>query len=228
MTPAEVEGLTGRPGVENQIGEKARGSNKLGKDEFLKLLMAQLGNQDPTAPTDSQAFVAQLANFATLELQQNANTQLEGLLLAQASANQTSMANFVGKDVTYKTDNIELRDNQSATASANLATSAKNVTVVVTDAQGKTVRTMQLGPHDAGSMALTWDGRDDAGRRLPAGNYKLRVTAKDDKDASVAVEQRGTGHVTGIAYDDGVAMLKLGDVKIKVADILEINERNTP
>src|SRR5687767_7093990 len=85
-----------------------RGSNKLGKDEFLKLLMTQLGNQDPTSPASTEQFVSQLATFASLELQQNANSQLENLLVAQATANQTAMTSFVGKDIVYRTDSITL------------------------------------------------------------------------------------------------------------------------
>jgi flagellar basal-body rod modification protein FlgD len=227
MIPADlVRSSAAVPGAD-QTG-KAQGSNKLGKDEFLKLLMAQMGNQDPTAPTDNSAFVAQLANFATLELQQNANSSLENLLLAQASANQTSMASFVGRDVMFKSDALHLIEGEKAMGSAKLAAPATNVTVVVTDASGKTVRTMQLGPHDAGSVAFSWDGRDDQGRHQAAGEYKVRVTAQDEHKKSVAVEQRGSGHVTGVAYEDGVAMLKIGDTKIKVADILEINERTNP
>ncbi len=203
------------------------GSNKLGKNEFLKLMMAQLGNQDPTAPSDSQAFVAQLAAFATLELQQNANTNMESLLLAQASANQTAMTNFVGKEVVFKTDSVELNDGDPAITEAALSKPAKNVTAVVVDDQGKTVRTMQLGPHDAGAVTVEWDGRDDNGTRLPAGSYKMRVTAQDKEGETIAVEQRGSGHVTGIAYEDGVAMVKIGGTKIKVSEIIEVNERNT-
>jgi flagellar basal-body rod modification protein FlgD len=227
MIPADlIKGSAVTPG-ESQTG-KPQGSNKLGKDEFLKLLMAQMGNQDPTAPTDNSAFVAQLANFATLELQQNANSTMEQLLMAQASANQTSMAAFVGRDVMYKSDAFQLVEGENAFGSAKLAAPATNMTVVVTDAAGKTVRTMQLGPQQAGTVALSWDGRDDQGRRQAPGEYKLRVTAQDEHKKSVAVEQRGSGHVTGVAYEDGVAMLKIGDTKIKVADILEINERKNP
>ncbi|HEY0715222.1 MAG TPA: FlgD immunoglobulin-like domain containing protein [Polyangia bacterium] len=208
--------------------KKTSGDPNLGKNEFLKLMMAQMSNQDPTEPTDNQAMVAQLANFATLELQTNANTHLEGLLLAQASANQTSMAAFVGRDVVFKSDSLHLGDTGVANTSATIDKDAKNVTMVVTDAEGKTVRTMQLGSRQAGTMTLEWDGRDDAGKRLPAGDYKVRVTAKDASENNITVEQRGSGHVTGIAYEEGVAMLKLGGTKIRVSDILEINERTNP
>ena len=219
------DSIFGSKAVPGDPAAPAPASNKLGKDEFLKLLMTQMGNQDPTAPNDSQAFVAQLATFAQLELQQNNNKNIESLLLAQASANQTSMANFVGKDVLFKSDSLQLIAGQKAGATASLKDGATNVTAVVLDSEGKTVRTMQLGPHDAGSMAFEWDGRDDTGRSMPPGEYKLRVTAQDEKGKSVAVEQQGSGHIDGIAYVDGVAVLKLGDVRVKVSDIVEINER---
>jgi flagellar basal-body rod modification protein FlgD len=210
------------------LATPTRGSNKLGKDEFLKLLMTQLSSQDPTSPTDSEAFVAQLAQFASLEMQQNTNTQLENLLVAQASANQTSMANFVGKDVVFKTDTVTLTAGQPALAEARLGTAAEQVTVVVTDGNGKPVRTMQLGRQQAGSVAISWDGRDDRGIQVPAGEYKLRVTAEDAAGKTVAVEQRGSGHVSGVAFEDGVVSLKVGGAMVRVSDVLEIKERTTP
>ena len=225
IPPDAISGSKALPG--DPI-EPAKASNKLGKDEFLKLLMTQMGNQDPTSPNDSQAFVAQLATFAQLELQQNSNKHLESLLLASASANQTSMANFVGRDVVFKSDSIQLLTGEKAGGTAMVGADATNVTAIILDSEGKTVRTMQLGPHEAGSMAFEWDGRDDTGRPMPPGEYKVRVTAQDIEGKSVAVEQRGSGHVSGVAYQDGVAVLKLGDMKVKVSDIVEINERKQP
>jgi len=225
INPSEVFGSKATPGDPQ---EAAKASNKLGKDEFLKLLMTQMGNQDPTAPNDSQAFVAQLATFAQLELQQNGNKTLDSLLLAQASATQTSMSNFVGKDVVFKSDTIQLIGGEKAGGIASLKADATNVTAVVTDKDGQTVRTLRLGAHESGTVEFEWDGRDDSGRVMPAGEYGLRVTAQDVQGKSVAVEQRGAGHVDGLAYVDGVATLKLGDVKVKVSDIVEINERKQP
>ena len=225
INPSEVFGSKATPGDPQ---EAAKASNKLGKDEFLKLLMTQMGNQDPTAPNDSQAFVAQLATFAQLELQQNGNKTLDSLLLAQASATQTSMSNFVGKDVVFKSDTIQLIGGEKAGGIASLKGDATNVTAVVTDKDGQTVRTLHLGAHASGAVEFEWDGRDDNGRVMEPGEYGLRVTAEDVQGKSVAVEQRGAGHVDGLAYVDGVATLKLGDVKVKVSDIVEINERKQP
>jgi flagellar basal-body rod modification protein FlgD len=225
---ASIEGINKQTSVDNPLADSARGSNKLGKDEFLKLLMAQLGHQDPTNPADSEAFVAQLAQFATLELQQNANSSLEGLLMAQASANQTAITGFVGKDIVYRTDSLSMTAGTPAIASARLAAPAENVTAVVTDANGRTVRTLQLGRQQAGTLAIEWDGRDNHGTQLPSGDYKLRVTAEDGAGKSVAVEQRGSGRVTGVSFEDGTPLIKVGGSTVKVPNIVEINERTTP
>ena len=203
------------------------GNNKLGKDEFLKLLMTQLGTQDPTSPASTEQCVTQLATFASLELQQNANTQLENILLAQASSNQTAMANFVGRDVMYRTDSLTLEAGKPAEGEAYLATAAEKVTVVVSDQNGKPVRTMQMGSQEVGAMKFTWDGRDDQGRAQPAGNYKIQVTAAGADGKSIAVDQRGRGHVTGVSFEGGVAAVKVGGTTVKIPDIVEITERTT-
>lgn len=220
--------IENNPALGNGGETPTRGNNKLGKDEFLKLLMTQLGNQDPTAPASTEQFVTQLATFASLELQQNSNTQLENLLMAQASSNQTAMTTFVGKDIVYRTDSITLEAGKPATGEASLASKAEKVTVVVQDANGKPVRTMQLGSHEAGVMNITWDGRDDQGRVLAPGNYKLQVTAADKDGKSIAIDQRGRGHVSGVSFEGGVAMAKVGDVSVKIPDIIEVKERTTP
>src|SRR4051812_6478324 len=80
---------------------KAQGSSKLGKDEFIKLLMAQMAHQDPTSPMDSQAMTAQLAQFAALEQMQAQNTNLESLLIGQAAEQQMSATSLVGKSISY-------------------------------------------------------------------------------------------------------------------------------
>src|SRR4051812_22477924 len=102
----------------------AQGSSKLGKDEFLKLMMAQLAQQDPTAPSDSNAFVAQLAQFTILEQMQNVNSSLESLLIGQASANNNSAINLVGKEILYKTDEITLEKGELPSTTAQLSAQA--------------------------------------------------------------------------------------------------------
>ena len=205
-----------------------QGSNKLGKDEFLKLMMAQLSQQDPTAPSDSNAFVAQLAQFTSLEQMQNMNSSLESLLVGQTSANNTNALNLVGKDIVYKTDQINLGDGSQATAGAKLSADAASVTAVITDSNGKIVRTLKLGGHAAGDVEIDWDGKDESGSTCKPGKYTVAITAADAKGNSVSLDQRATGQVTGVSFENGYPEVIVGDQHLKMSDIVEINERNTP
>jgi flagellar basal-body rod modification protein FlgD len=80
----------------------APGATALGKDDFLKLLTAQLANQDPLQPVDNQAFVAQLAQFSSLEQLQGVSARLDDLLLATNASTQVTAASLVGKTVEYR------------------------------------------------------------------------------------------------------------------------------
>src|SRR4051794_39894408 len=73
-------------------------SSALGKDDFLKLLVAQMKNQDPMAPTDNTAFVTQLAQFSQLDNSQQLNQNISDMLLLQGLTQGT---NLIGKTVTY-------------------------------------------------------------------------------------------------------------------------------
>ena len=85
------------------------GGTELGKDDFLKLMMAQLRYQDPLNPMDSSAYLAQLAQFANVEQLQTANGSLEGLLSAAANDQQLSAAALVGRQVVFENNPLSLQ-----------------------------------------------------------------------------------------------------------------------
>lgn len=200
-----------------------RSGNELGKDEFVKLLMAQLGNQDPTSPMDSQAFVAQLAQFASLEQLQGVGSRLDSLLVAQASANQTATASLVGKDLVYRTDSVRLENGGGGRVMAELASPASTVTITVTDTAGTVVRTVRLGAAEAGAFDYAWDGLDDQGRKLPDGDYSVKVAAADEKGKSIELEQRGRAIVSGVSFANGYPELIVAGKRIKLSDVVEIH-----
>lgn len=224
----DIPSLTGVKAPTAADALAGAGKSILGKDDFLKIFLAQLAHQDPTSPVDSEAFVAQLAQFSSLELQHNANANLEAIMMGQAATQQTSVTNLVGKDVTYKADSVSLIAGQASTIDANLDAQAASLTAVITDGNGKVVRTLKLGGHAAGTAAITWDGRDDAGTPLPGGTYKVAVTASDTTGAGVGVDQRLSGHVTGVSFQSGSPELLLGSQHIKLSNVIEIKERTTP
>jgi len=198
-------------------------TKELGRDSFVRLLLTQLQSQDPTAPQSSEAFVAQLAQFTTVELLERQAGHMEALLVAQAAGNQTAVASLVGKDVSFRADTItttsagEVRD-----FSLEVPSSADAVIVSITDDSGRVVRTMNLGPRDAGRTDMAFDGLSDNGTPLPPGSYSMQVIAtKNGTPTEASLLERGA--VTGVSFLDGVAELLVGGRRIRLPDVVEIN-----
>ena len=204
----------------------ATAKSTLGKDDFLKLMIAQLQNQDPLNPMDNQAFVAQLAQFSNLEQLQQVNSGINALSLGQAGANQQSATNLVGRDVTFKSDQVAWAQGTAGTAiSAQLAANADSVQAVITDVNGRVVRTIPLGAHTTGTLNATWDGLDDAGNVQPTGNYTIKFTAADPQKNPVTAVAQGTGHVAGVSFANGVAELVLGNgIHVALPDVIEVDQ----
>ena len=207
------------PGYDN-----TQGNPELGKEEFLQLLMTQLAHQDPTAPQESSEFIAQLAQFASLEISQNSNDQLGGILMAQTVSNQTQTAALVGKDVNYISDQIHLGKNGANTMTFDILGEATTVTAVIEDENGRPVRTIQLGQKDFGKTDFEWDGLDDRGLPASEGAYTVRVTATDIDGNNVDVVQTAKGRITGISFQNGYAELLIGDVRLSMGDVIDILE----
>jgi flagellar basal-body rod modification protein FlgD len=201
----------------------AEARNALGKDQFLKLLTAQLANQDPLQPVDNQAFIAQLAQFSSLEQLQGVSSRLDSLLLATASSNQLGTAALVGKTVSYRSDGVDVVDGKPSPLRASLATPAA-VTLLVQDASGRTVRTLSLGQRGAGAFEVGWDGRDDRGNTVAPGHYTVKAAARAADGSNPAVEVRAAGQVQGVNFGSDGAQLMIGGARVKMSDVLEITQ----
>jgi len=200
-----------------------RGSSRLGKDEFLKLLMTQLGNQDPSSPTDSQAFVAQLATFTGLELQQASNDRLDALMVAQAAGNQIAAASMVGKTARFAADSVHHIEGPEL-CTLKIPRDVADSSVVITNSAGKVVRTLRPGSLSAGEHALAWDGLDDAGIPVPAGDYSIKASASDADKKPVDVAVLMEARIEGVSYANGFPELLVNGGTIHMGDVVEIRE----
>lgn len=187
-------------------------SSGASRDEFLRLFVAQLEHQDPLDPTSGADFVAQLAQFATLEQTAEVNTRLDRIAIEQASTARTAILGLVGRTVEASADAFQLgHDGPPPGLTVHLDAPASDVKVVIKDADGDVVRTMSLGPHTAGAIDVPWDGTDDSGVALPEGEYHVEVSAEAD---SGPVSARATieGEVTGVTFTDGVVLVRIGSL----------------
>ena len=86
-----ISGVTGTGATNKSAAKASTVSNELGKDEFLKLLVTQLQHQDPLAPMEDKDFIAQMAQFTSLEQMKNMNNAVQ----------VTQATSYIGKQVTW-------------------------------------------------------------------------------------------------------------------------------
>ena len=216
-TTATVGGPFAGPGSRDQLG----------KNDFLKLLMAQLSHQDPMSPMDSEAFVAQLAQFASVEQLQGANSRLDNLLVSSAAAQQLGAASLVGREATYRSGALQLDGSGSAVAiGGHLASAASSVVATIRDASGRTVRTLSLGARPAGDVSATWDGLDNQGQPLPPGAYAVTLVASAADGTPIDVQARAHGLVTGVSFETGAPVLLIADRRVPLADVVDLRLPN--
>ncbi len=194
-------------------------TNGATRDEFLRLFVAQLEHQDPLDPTSGADFVAQLAQFATLEQTAEVNSRLGRIEMEQASTSRTAILSLVGRTVETKADSIYLsHEGEPPQLMVELDAPASTVEVVIRDADGDIVRTMALGPHTAGEIDASWDGKDDSGVKLPEGDYQIEVRAEAES-GQVSARAFVSGEVTGVEFTDGLVRVRVGSFFLSPGDI---------
>lgn len=197
-------------------------TDQMGRDEFLRLLMAQLENQDPMNPMENHEFVAQLATFSGLEQQILANQRLQELQLAQMSASNAQLAGFIGKDITASGEQIALDGKGAAPIGIQLDAPADTVKITVKNAAGKVVYSGERTSMSAGQHQITWPGTDASGNPLPAGTYQVEVSATGAGGSPVSASAIVAGVVTGVTFENGYPELLVGDLRVQPAQILSI------
>jgi flagellar basal-body rod modification protein FlgD len=194
----------------------------MGKDDFLRLLVAQLQSQDPMNPMDSTAFTAQLAQFSSLEQLQNINTSLGTIGTSQSVLTNSQAVSFIGKTVTAIGDTIDVQSGQSQSLQFSLDGNAAGSYLRIYDQQGNFIRQIETGTLPTGQNSVSWDGRDYLGGQAPDGTYTFEVEALDELGNSVPVTQFMTGQVTGVHFQNGLAYLQCGNREIAMGNVVNV------
>ncbi|MGB3274317.1 MAG: flagellar hook capping FlgD N-terminal domain-containing protein [Xanthobacteraceae bacterium] len=174
---------------------------------FLTLLTTQLQHQNPLDPLDTNQFTAQLVQFAQVEQQLRANTQLTSLVDLQTTAQSTQALAFVGATAVVDGRTAALTDGM-ATWAVNVA-KPSTLNVTISNEAGQTVFTGEYSA-DAGDQSFVWDGKGRDGTQWPDGNYTISATAKDASGQSVAVSTQIYGVVDSADLTQSPPLLSIG------------------
>ncbi|HHL39193.1 MAG TPA: hypothetical protein ENJ37_01665 [Deltaproteobacteria bacterium] len=227
--PIQQTGQTQQPqpqaSAQGAGGSPAGGSlttQAMGKDAFLKLLVTQLEHQDPLDPMDNTDFVAQLAQFSSLEGITNLGTSMDRVAGKITSMSNLFSSNLVGRKVTAA-GNAFTYSGSPVTLAYSLSGGATKVNVTVHDASGAVIRTLKGSGGPSGDYTVTWDGRDLSGMTVKPGTYTFNVTASDGAGSPVAATTYVTDTVTKVALTGSAPQLVLGgNARIAADRIKEI------
>lgn len=209
--------------LNNATTRRNPGSDTLGKQDFLNLLMAQITHQNPLDPMDSQGMMDQLTSMGSLEQLVNLNMEMAKLNSTQQDIAQSNAYSFLDKDVTIRGGMARVVSGTSPELQFQLPREAASVHVFVTDEQGNPVRSLDLGQMARGTHGIPWDARDRDGGMVGDGNYRYTVAAKSSEGESIPAELLMRGKVSGIKFVDNRPVVMMNGMPIDTRNIVEIS-----
>lgn len=222
-----VDGVNGTTSTYNS--EQTKGKSVLGKDDFMKMLLSQLKNQDPLSPMEGTEFASQLAQFTSLEQLTNMNTSLDNsiqanYLLAQ-SVNNTMMASLIGKEVKLTSNTVNYSGQDNVSLGYKLPSEAQSVTINIYDSNKKLIKTI-TGDNEAGEHKLSWDFTDNEGKKAAEGSYTFEIEAKASNGNDITTQLFKWGFIDSVRYTEDGTKLVSGNEEYQLSDVFEILNSN--
>ncbi len=199
------------------------GGDKMDKDAFMKLMLAQMKHQDPTNPMQSHELAAQLAQFSSVEQLQNLNTTMTDMRNGQKPSESFQALNFIGKAVSGDSAKISrAKGDKDHDIKFDLVDNAKELNIRIRDANGDVVRSLSVKELKKGENKITWNGQDERGQALPAGDYQLFLEAVNSSGTKMNVKTEFEGTITGVNYTPEGPVLLVGNQTVKIKDVKKI------
>lgn len=218
-----IEGVAFLSGTSNEPTIVEPGANtQLGKDAFLKLLVAQMQNQDPLNPQSNEEFVAQLSQFTQVEQLMDLSSQFDGMYMAMNSVNNTTMTQLLGKEVVAVGNQFHHDGDSTHKLHYTAAGTTQGSKLTVYNEDGGIVYSGAAGALTEGEGYIEWDGLGHDGQPLPEGTYTFSISGFDSNGDVIPVEELMVGVVDGMSYETGTPTPSIKDVTFDLGQILRV------
>ncbi|MCB1663082.1 MAG: flagellar hook assembly protein FlgD [Pseudomonadales bacterium] len=196
-----------------------------GESDFLKLLVAQLNNQNPLSPQDNGEFLSQLAQFSTVEGVEKLNLTMEKFSSSMLSSQALQATALVGRSVLIPSDTGRLNSGSALTGMVELPASTGNLALKIYNESGELVRQLPLGAHGAGTVKFSWDGIGSNGQAMPSGYYRITADANlGEQSEQLATRVNANVDSVTMGQSGGVILNLEGALgSVALNDILQIN-----
>jgi flagellar basal-body rod modification protein FlgD len=199
----------------------------LGKDDFMKLLLAELQHQDPTSPMDSDKILAQTSQLAQLESQDKTNKALEQLTASFANSKNFSAVSAIGK-MARMSNEVKLKNTTDGKPSPvnftmDFDEDIKSGTIYIYDDKNRLTSSMDIDPKKAGGHSFTWDGKTTAGGDAKSGEYK--IIAKYQNEDGLNLEGKfGAYKIEAVKFEDEKTFVKVNGSYTDFTNVAELFE----
>jgi flagellar basal-body rod modification protein FlgD len=217
----QVSSILSAAAQDSQVNQTER-KKILTQEDFMKLFTKQMQYQNPLDPMDNYQMATQMAQFNTVEALNTMTESMQNLEAYQASVNSLQTVGLIGKKVEAKGNSLTIDQGKVVSEGSYQLAKPGKVYIQIFDANGYSVRLIDDGVKDTAKQKFTWDGKNQQGAVLPAGNYTFSVLAVDEKDQPIAVTTSKIGTVTGISFEDGITYLELGPDKITINEMIAV------
>jgi flagellar basal-body rod modification protein FlgD len=199
-----------------------KSNQQLGQNEFLKLMLAQMKNQDPFKPNDPTQFLSQLAQFSTVTGIQNMQGSVEGLASSLRSTQVLNGTSLVGREILAPATVDTIEAGGTVKGAVDVPKGAASVQISVKDGSGALVRRFSMTPAE-GLQEFTWDGLDNSGNVVPAGQYTFDATANLG-GLSTALDPLLSSRVASVTIDpkNGSLTLNTSTGSTSISDVRRV------
>lgn len=190
------------------------GANELGQEDFLRLLVAQMQNQDPVNPVENNEFLGQIAQFSMVSGIEDMSSSFGGFQTDFFSNQAMAAAQLVGKEVLVNNPAVSFEEGQQVGGSIEANASLHSVNINVYSAAGDLVRVIDYGSLKPGLHEINWDGLTDEGDAAESGDYLIEATALlDGEPATLPVQLFHRVQSTSIDHSSGQIALNLANAE---------------
>ncbi|HEX3914430.1 MAG TPA: flagellar hook capping FlgD N-terminal domain-containing protein [Steroidobacteraceae bacterium] len=204
-----TNGTTGSGGTGSSGSTTATDGTTLGGTDFLTLMLAQLQNQDPTSPVDSNTFLSQLAELSEVQGITSLNTSFSTLSSSLSSSQALQASSLLGHQALVNSSSANLAAGATVTGAVNIPQTTSQAVLNISDASGALVSQINLGAQSAGLASFSWNGTTSSGAQAPPGTYTLSAQYAGATSGGTAATTLVNGTVESVSMGAGSTGLTL-------------------
>jgi len=225
--------------LQTEAAEQKSEGDELGQSVFLELMITQLENQDPLEPQENSEFVAQLAQFSSVEGSERLNESFDSFSGNFRSNQALEASSLVGRSVTVPSEEAQLVEDSVIGGTVTLPQSTTNMSINIYNEQGSLTQQIPLGAQSSGDLVFRWDGKRievngeltdwQAPEAVTSGFYRFEVLANlPNESGAIESQQLDTSLTANVnsvtAQENGQLILNLSGLgPVSINDVKQFN-----